>query len=224
MAPIHSVRGLALAALLTGLTSATHAADPVAGEDFIWIDLGEENEGLLLTQTEGGDGVTEPDDVAGLDCRVNPWPYAGPGHNHMYFKVDDTFLFATDVEAWLVVEYFDSADAQQIDCQYDSNGAGPVGGAFRGAGDGAFEAIKPGGTDTWLTHVFHIEDGRFENRGNGADFRLSSHGQGSIWINRVWLSLVEPPEDFDPDLPFGVSRAVYPAGKLVATWAAVKGR
>ena len=67
MAPIHSVRGLALAALLTGLTSATHAADPVAGEDFIWIDLGEENEGLLLTQTEGGDGVTEPDDVAGLE-------------------------------------------------------------------------------------------------------------------------------------------------------------
>jgi hypothetical protein len=217
-------RRIALAALLAVTVTAAHAADPIAGVDFIWTDLGEENEGLLLTQKEGGDGMTEPDDVGGLECRINPWPYAGPGHNHMYFDVDDTFLLAVDVEAWLVVEYFDSLDAPQINCQYDSNGAGPVAGAFRGAGDGAFEAIKPAGTDTWLAYTFHIEDGRFENRANGADFRLTSHGQGPIWINRVWLSLVEPPEDFDPDLPFGQARAVDPVGKLAATWAAMKSR
>lgn len=213
-----------LAALLAVCVASSYAADPVPGEDFIWIDLGEENQGLLLTQVEGGDGVTEPDDIGGLECRVNPWPYAGPGHNHMYFRIDDAFLLAVDVEAWIIVEYFDSADAQQINCQYDSNGAGPVGGAFRGAGDGAFEAVKPAGTDAWLTHTFHIEDGRFENRANGADFRLTSHGQGSIWVNRVWVSLIEPPEDFDPDLPFGVSRAVTSTGKLPTIWAALRDR
>jgi len=219
-----NARRLSLASLLIICVGTAHAADPVPGVDFIWADLGEENDGLLLTQTEGGDGVTEPDDVGGLECRVNPWPYGGPGNNHMYFRIDDAFMFATDTEAWIVIEYFDSLESQQINCQYDSNGAGPVGGAFRGAGDGAFPAIKPTGTDTWLAHTFHIEDGRFENRANGADFRFSSHGQGSIWINRVWVSLVEPPEDFDPNLPFGVSRSVEADGKLATTWAAAKDR
>ncbi|MBT3265904.1 hypothetical protein HN371_02070 [Candidatus Poribacteria bacterium] len=217
-------RRLITASLLAALVAITHAADPVAGVDFVWVDLGEENEGLLLTQEEQGDGMTEPDDVGGLECRINPWPYAGPGHNHMYFRIDDAYLFATNTEAWIIMEYFDSADAQQIDCQYDSNGAGAVAGAFRGAGDGAFEAAKPTGSETWLTHTFHLEDGRFENRANASDFRLSSHGQGSIWINRVWVSLVEPPEDFDPELPFGVSRPVDAAGKAVTTWAALRDR
>jgi hypothetical protein len=193
------------------------------GRDFIWVDLGKKNEGVLLEQSEQGDGVTEPDEQAGVDCRINPWPYNGPGHNHMYFKIDDSFLFAGEYEAWIIMEYFDSAEAQSIDCQYDSRGAGPVDGAFRGSGDGAFEQVRPEGTDKWLVHIWHInKDGRFENRANGSDFRLSSHGAGPIWINRVWVSLIEPPEEFDPELPFGVPKAIELSDKLAVTWASVK--
>jgi hypothetical protein len=198
-------------------------AVPKAGTDFIWVDLGKKEEGLLLTQSEQADGVTKPETVKGVDCRENPWPYNGPGHNHMYFKVDDSFLFGGKTEAWIVMEYFDSLAAPQINCQYDSTGAGPVGGAFRGAQDGAFEMLKPQGTETWRVHVWHIKkDGRFENRANGSDFRFTSHGQGPIWINRVWFSLVEPPQPFNVDEPFGVPRAVSPRGKSAAVWAAVK--
>ena len=136
-------RRLITASLLAALVAITHAADPVAGVDFVWVDLGEENEGLLLTQEEQGDGMTEPDDVGGLECRINPWPYAGPGHNHMYFRIDDAYLFATNTEAWIIMEYFDSADAQQIDCQYDSNGAGAVAGA-EGAGNRRGDAAAHG--------------------------------------------------------------------------------
>ena len=170
------------------------AEEPEEGKNYIWVDLGEESNGVLLTQSEQGDGMTEPAVQGGVDCLENPWPYNGPGHNHMYFKIDDSFLFGGDHKAWIVMEYFDSNEAPQINCQYDSNGAGPVGGAFRGAGDGAFLAVKLGGTDKWLVHTWVIKDGRFENRANGSDFRFSSNGQGAIWINRVWFSTIEPPE------------------------------
>jgi hypothetical protein len=201
----------------------TAAEEPKLGENLIWIDLGEENEGLLLTQEEQADGITEPATKLAVDCRENPWPYNGPGHNHMYFRIDDGFLLGGDHEAWIVMEYFDSLEAQQIDCQYDSNGAGPVNGAFRGAGDGAFLMLKPEGTDEWRVHIWYInKDGRFENRGNGSDFRFSSHGQGPIWINRVWFSLIEPPDPFDPETPFGIGKPVEPAMKLAATWATIK--
>ena len=112
------------------------AEEPVEGENFIWVDLGEESDGVLLTQSEQDDGITEPAEKNNVDCLENPWPYNGPGNNHMYFKIDDSFLFGGNHKAWIVMEYFDSNEAEQINCQYDSNGAGPVGGAFRGAGDG----------------------------------------------------------------------------------------
>ena len=81
----------------------------------------------------------------------------------------------------------------------------------------------PQGTDTWKTTAFHILDGRFENRGNGSDFRISSDGNCPIWINRVWLGLIEAPDPFSPDAPFEVtSTAVSPGGKMSLTWAAMK--
>ena len=198
------------------------AEEPEEGKNYIWVDLGKKSNGVLLTQSEQGDDVTEPAVQGDLDCLENPWPYNGPGHNHMYFKIDDSFLFGGKHKAWIVMEYFNSNEAPQINCQYDSNGAGPVDGAFRGAGDGAFLAVKLDGTDKWLVHIWVIKDGRFENRANGSDFRFSSHGQGPIWINRVWFSTIEPPENFDPDSPFGIPQAVDPASKLATTWGQLK--
>ncbi len=198
------------------------ADEPIEGENFIWVDLGEESEGVLLTQSEQGDGITEPAVKDKVDCLENPWPYNGPGHNHMYFKIDDSFIFGGDHEAWIVMEYFDSKQAEEINCQYDSNGAGPVDGAFRGAGDGAFPVLKPEGTDKWRVHIWVIKDGRFENRANGSDFRFTSHGKGPIWINRVWVGTIEPPENFDPEGLFGMPYSVDPKSKLATTWGQLK--
>jgi hypothetical protein len=193
--------------------------DPQEGKDYIWIDLGEENEGVLLTQAEQGDGMTEPDEIGDVDCRKLPYPYAGPGHNHMYFRIDDSFMFGGDHEVWIVMEYYDLGE--QIDCQYDSNGAGPVDGAFRGAGDGAFAMLKPSNTETWKFHVWHIEDGRFENRGNGSDFRLSTHAAGDMWVNRIWITLFEPEDPFNPD-DLSRPKSVEPDMKLSIKWGLIR--
>ena len=205
------------------LTLSVAAEDPEEGKNFVWVDLGKKNESLLLTQSEQGDGKTKPTVKSGMDCRENPWPYNGPGHNHMYFKIDDTFLVGGKHKAWIIMEYFDSNKAQEIDCQYDSNGAGPVGGAFRGARDDAFPVLQPEGTDKWRVHIWYInKDGRFENRANGSDFRFSSHGKGPIWINRVWFSLIKPPDDFDPEGIFGIAKSVEWYEKLAVTWGQLK--
>ena len=208
--------------VVISLTITVAAEDPEEGENFIWADIGEKNESLLLTQSEQGDGKTKPIIKGNIDCRENPWPYNGPGHNHMYFKIDDSFLVGGKHKSWIIMEYFDSNKAQEIDCQYDSNGAGPVGGASRGAHDGAFPVLKPGGTDKWRVHIWYIKDGRFENRANGSDFRFSSHGKGPIWINRVWFSLVEPPDDFDPEGIFGIAKPVEWHKKLAIVWGQLK--
>jgi hypothetical protein len=195
--------------------------EPEEGKNYVWIDLGKKNEGFLLTQAEQGDGITEEDIKGDVDSRKLPFPYNGPGHNHMYFRIDDSFIRGGDHEVWIVMEYFDVG--VQINCQYDSNGAGPVGGAFRGSGAGAFAMLKPENTETWKTHVWHITDGRFENRGNGSDFRFSTHAAGDMWVNRVWLLLFEPPDPFDPEDPFGAkARAVQPGDKSATTWGSIK--
>jgi len=200
--------------------SSLYAEEPIEGENYIWIDLGDKDEGFLLSLApNGGDGITEVDEQADVDCKKLPFPYAGPGNNHMYFDIDDSFIFGGENEVWIVMEYFDLGEG--IDCQYDSNGAGPVDGAFRGRGDGAFLELKPGNTETWLTHIWPIPDGRFENRGNGKDFRFSTHGKGDMWVNRVWIFLYEPPDPFDPE-NVGFPQAVQSAGKATTVWGAIK--
>lgn len=171
---------------------------PQEGVNYVWIDLGKMDRGHLLSLAPNdADVITEPDVKAGIDCKKLPYPYAGPGHNHMSFDIDDSFLWGGNHEVWIVMEYFDSGMA--INCQYDSNGKGPVGGAFRGSADGAFAKLRLKNTDTWKFHVWHIKDGRFQNRGNGYDFRFSTHAGGSMWINRVWVFLHRPPDPFNPD-------------------------
>jgi TolB-like protein len=172
--------------------------EPREGKNYVWIDLGKEDRGVLLTLAPNDiDGITEPDVKAGVDCKKLPWPFTGKGHNHMCFDIDDSFLWGGNHEVWIVMEYFDSGLA--INCQYDSNGVGPVNGAFRGSADGAFRKLRLKNTNTWKFHVWHIKDGRFQNRGNGYDFRFSTHAGGSMWVNRVWVFLYKPPDHFNPD-------------------------
>lgn len=202
------------------ICSSLYADDPIEGENFIWVDLGDKDEGLLLSLAgNGGDGITEVDDQADVECKKLPFPYNGPGNNHMYFDIDDSFIFGGDNEVWIVMEYFDLGEG--INCQYDSNGAGPVDGAFRGAGDGAFLELKPGNTETWQIHTWIITDGRFENRANGHDFRFSTHARGDMWVNRLWIFTFEPPDPFNPE-DIGKAQAVEPGGKATTVWGALK--
>lgn len=196
----------------------------VEGEDYAWVDLGAEDVGVLLAiAANGGDGITEPDTQGGVDCKKAPFPYEGPGHNHMYFDLDDSFIFGGENSVWLVTEYFDAGeDGAAINCQYDSNGDGPVDGAFRGAGDGAFEELAIENTNTWRFHVWPIPDARFENRANGHDMRFSTHARGDMWLNRVWVLRFEPEIPFNPDSLSDVVSAAQPAGKLAATWGSLK--
>ena len=151
---------------------------------------------LALAPNDGA-AITEPDVKAGVDCKKLPYPYDGPGHNHLCFDIDDSFMCGGNNEVWIVMEYFDSGTA--INCQYDSNGRGPVDGAFRGSADGAFPKLRLRNSGAWKFHVWHIRDGRFQNRGNGFDFRFSTHGAGSMWVNRVWVFRYKPQEPFKPD-------------------------
>ncbi len=166
--------------------------------NYAWIDLGAKNNGhLLALAPNDGAAITEQDVKAGVDCRKLPYPYDGPGHNHMCFDIDDSFMWGGNNEVWIVMEYFDSGTA--INCQYDSNGRGPVDGAFRGSADGAFPKLRLRNSGKWKFHVWHIKDGRFQNRGNGFDFRFSTHGGGSMWVNRVWVLRYKPQEPFRSD-------------------------
>ncbi len=156
--------------------------------DYIWIDLGKRNEGFLLIQREGSDGITLHDVKSGVDCRKSPFPYDGLKSNHIYFAIDDSFLHGGKNEVWIVIEYFDAGD--WINCHYDS-----VDEAFKHQG------MKLSNTETWKIHAWRIEDGRFENRVNGSDFRLSTNRHGDMWINRVWVLTFKPYFPFDPDNP-----------------------
>lgn|GEM_PF-2369576 len=57
------------------------------------IDLGKKDNGRLLALAPNdGAAITEPDVKAGVECRKLPYPYSGPGHNHMCFDIDDSFM------------------------------------------------------------------------------------------------------------------------------------
>jgi len=197
------------------------AKDPKEGEDYVWIELGEENEEHGLTQFDfPNDGKTEVVKVGDpkKECRLSP---GGVSH-YMYFQIDDDFVCGGNHEAWIVMEYLDSDDEKEMECHYDSNGEGDVDGAYRGPSHGAFPALERGGTNKWLFHTWPITDGRFENRQNGSsDFRLRAYAS-PIWINRVWVSLIKPPDSFKPGPNESWPMAVEPMMKLAATWGAIK--
>ena len=200
------------------------AQEPKELEDFVWIELGDENDEHGLIQFDfPNDGQTDVVKKGNpkKECRLSP---NADTCRYMYFRIDDTFLFGGNNEVWIVIEYFDIADPVEngIDCHYDSNGAGDVDGAYRGASFGAFDFKFLEGTNEWRFHTWHITDGRFENRQNGnSDFRVHRR-YGDLWLNRVWVSLIAPPDPFEPSANESWPWAVEPSMKLTTTWGAIK--
>ena len=201
---VNNTLGLLILALLF-----TTAVSFAVAQD-VWVDLGAENDehGLSQTDEAGQDAATEVATIGGIECRKNP---VGGISYYIYFLIDDNFLVGGNNEVWIVMEYFDSEanPGDLIDCQYDSNGAGDVDGAYSGGQFGAFDLLAREGTNEWRFHTWHITDGRFENRQNGgSDFRLRS-SESTLAINRVEVWLSEP-------------TAVEPIMKLATTWGNLK--
>ena len=92
---------------------------------------------------------------------------------YAYFNIDDNFLY--DVPNYtpidITVEYYDQTEGC-FALSYDSHNPDP---AFSVTNDvyAAAEYVTFTGTNTWKTHTFHIEDGKFANSADRwADFRI----------------------------------------------------
>ncbi|WP_258169002.1 glycoside hydrolase family 55 protein [Paenibacillus sp. AR247] len=99
---------------------------------------------------------------------VNP---NDPAQNilYFYFNVDDDFAGdLSDQDVLVTAEYYDQGNGDMV-LQYDSKQS-----AFKDAPLFSYE-----NSGTWKTHTFKLSDARFENRTNGADFRIGVTGAGA---------------------------------------------
>jgi hypothetical protein len=99
-----------------------------------------------------------------------------------YFDVDATFLIepVDAVELTVVYRLGQNAPADAFSVHYDSYYPG-----LKGL-DQAFRGVKPATveqTEGWNIAVFQLPEPRFENRANGADFRLFVEGDDIIVKN-----------------------------------------
>jgi len=192
------------------------AQAPKELEDFVWIELGEENDEHGLIQFDfPNDGKTEvvKEGNPKKECRLSPGRL-GPDKrsSYIYFQIDDTFLSGGTNEVWIITEYLDSDQEQPIECHYDG-----VDAAYKEA-----DVRELGGTNEWLFHTWHITDGKFENSQNGnSDFRIRSYSD-PIWLNRVWVSLIDPPDSFNPAPNESWPWDVEPLMTLATTWGTLK--
>jgi hypothetical protein len=116
-----------------------------------------------LSQQEGGDGVTTPVTVGGLDGRST----VEEVHNdlNMYFQVDPRIAHDGDFAATVTIEYYDSGtNGWQL--QYDKAG----GSAYTGIAN-----VTNTNTNTWKTVTVSLPDAAVaEGENNQADFRIAS--------------------------------------------------
>ena len=141
----------------------------------------------LKIRPSGGDGVWRPVVVDGVDAVVSQ---AGEtAGRYLYFDVDEAVAFELyDKTVRVVVTYRDSG-CSAIQMQYDNTDAS------KGPGEGAFRpnaTISVGDGGQWKTAEFTLEQCRFMNRDNGADFRLAVLGSpGELTVREVTLKRID---------------------------------
>lgn len=150
------------------------------------IDLGATNDIDGMTHPRSGDGDTVAETVGGRDARKNT---NSANDFYMYFGVADWFAHqASRQDLYIAVQYYDSA-AGSLTLQYDSNTGGAPAAFYKNGGSVAF-----GGTNTWKQHTFHVTDAYFGNRQNhSADFRIFGGVGNTFYLDKVIVSLTEPP-------------------------------
>jgi len=102
---------------------------------------------------------------------------------YLYFQVDDSFLYdADDVSVELTITYRD-AGCEAFAVEYDSAKLD------EGIREGAFRlgsAVAVAGSGLWKTATVRLNDVRFANRTNGADFRLGiDGGERRLAVRRI---------------------------------------
>ena len=145
--------------------------------------LGAENVSDWLRQVEAGDGLTEPTQFDGMQCRVTIGNDFGPVR-YIYFNVWNDFIYATPSEAIVTVQYFDLG-TKRFRLEYDSTASTlPLEGRFK-----ATSVVLLQDTGMWKTAIFELPDAYFGDRQqNGlSDFRIAVFDQ-DICIGNVTLS------------------------------------
>jgi predicted alpha-1,2-mannosidase len=129
----------------------------------VCTSLGATNVNNGLSQQEGGDGVTAPVTVGGLDGRSTVEEVHGD--LNMYFQVDPRIAHDGDFAGTVTIEYYDSGtNGWQL--QYDKAG----GSAYTGIAN-----ISNTNTNTWKTITVDLPDAAVaEGENNQADFRIAS--------------------------------------------------
>ncbi len=156
------------------------SAVPGAEQGVAAIDFAPPGDGPIRIATIEEDGRTTQ--VWSTVLRPNA---RDPKERFFYFDVDPMFLYeqADAVELMVVYRLGDQADPDSFAVHYDSYHP-----QLKGL-DQAFRGTKPQRVerkDGWNVAIFRLPEPRFENRANGADFRLFVLGD-EILVKEVRL-------------------------------------
>lgn len=125
-----------------------------------------------VTIPSAGDGIIDVVNVAGrTGARTAPSPH-GPAR-YLYIALDDSFIFDADGKALTFTVTLRVEKPGGVVVEYD--GANPAASVRMGAFTPA-PVLGPFEPGAWHEVAFTLKDGRFVNRTNGADLRLSSGG------------------------------------------------
>ena len=128
--------------------------------------------GIAVRQSNG-DGVWRTIEAGRRNGVVSQQNAEIPDNRYLYFDVDDGFALILNGGAVSVEITYRDSGCEAFAIEYDSTDleSGPVSGSFRHGGDVALAQ-----TGAWKTATFDLEECRFDNRANGADFRLAVRG------------------------------------------------
>lgn len=146
---------------------------PFSDAKEVSITLGDQNTERGLAQMDHADGLSAPiRHEAGEARAIQPVPGFG---SYLYFRVDDSFKWARQMNVLVKVEYRDVAPGS-FTVEYDgSDDSAPFNGAYTQSPNSATLT----GDEKWHAATFELEGARFQNAQNGgADFRLAVQAAG----------------------------------------------
>ena len=174
-----------MAAPEEGEAAAKPAAAALTFSDSVYLIMGKKDVSFGLKRKDNPDeGRSKSGTRAGKECGYPGENKNGPGRM-FYFDIDDKFIADAKTQKFTIaVEYFDEGPSAGL--EYDSTDEAvqkcPTAGAFKDYP----EKIEIEDSGKWKTFTFRIEDGRFNNSCNGADFRFSAEGE--FCISRITIT------------------------------------
>jgi len=156
--------------------------------DSVYIILGKKDMCFGLKRKDNPDeGRSKSTTKSGKECGYPGANPHGPGRM-FYFDIDDRFIADAKTQKFTInIEYFD--EGVPFGLEYDSTDESvqkcPIPGAFKDYP----EKVEIEDSGKWKTFTFNIEDARFNNSCNGADFRFS--GEGEFYIAKITIMKVK---------------------------------